>query len=67
MTKVIEYLKSSVSSDRLKNLHFAYDHKKTLNGREYYVVHVYESNPYNIATFNWYDVDIMTGKVIPEF
>lgn len=35
------------------------------NGK--YVIHVYESLPDHIATFNWYLVDVSSGKVTKEF
>jgi hypothetical protein len=34
---------------------------------EIYTVHVFEDLPDHTATFNWYEVDLSTGKVTPQF
>jgi hypothetical protein len=34
---------------------------------EIYIVHVFEDLPDHVATFNWYEVNIRTGKVTKQF
>ncbi len=34
---------------------------------EVYTVHVFEDLPDHTATFNWYEVDLSTGKVTAQF
>lgn len=45
------------------NAKILYDHTQKINGKEYYVIHGFESMEDHSATFGWYYVDVNTGDV----
>lgn len=59
--KVVKYLKKNKIWN--KDYYLEYDHK---SGNKY-VFHYYEMMSDHTATVNWYDVNIRTGKITPEF
>ena len=59
--KLIKYLKKKKIWKA--SYHLDYDHK---SGNKY-VFHYYEVLSDHVATVNWYDVDIKSGKISPWF
>jgi hypothetical protein len=49
-----------------QNLHYEYDHDSNHDGREFYVIHVYESVDNHTATMGWYGVDKGKGRIYDE-
>ena len=48
------------------NLHYEYDHDSNHEGKEFYVIHVYESVDNHSATMGWYGVEKGKGRIYDE-
>jgi hypothetical protein len=65
--QTIEIVKKQFSQyNSNPNLHYEYDHDISHDGREFYVIHIYENVDNHTATIGWYGVDKITGRIYDE-
>jgi len=48
------------------NLHYEYDHDSSHDGRQFYVIHIFEYVDSHTATMGWYGIDTVTGRIYDE-
>lgn len=63
--EAIEIVKNKFKPES-SNTFYAYDHDSNHDGKEFYVIHVYESQPTHTATLGWYGVDKTSGRIYDE-
>lgn len=48
------------------NLVYSYDHDSQHDGKDFYVIHVFENQPTHTATLGWYAVEKTSGEIYDE-